>query len=228
MTVEIILVIILGGLCALDKTEAYQTMLSQPLVIGGIVGLLLKDLHAGIKIGILIQLVYFWVVPIGTAIFPDPAVGGVVGTFGYIVLLRFFPNRADSVLFFNLLYIVAFSFFAGWTLIKQRQLNLRLIQKADLYAEKGEVSKINKLFFWALFGSFGRGVILTALGIVGVLILVRPIMGFSVSLPEHYLKGIEISFVGFGIGTMFHYFGKRKNLLWLGLGLSLGIVFILI
>lgn len=228
MTEEIILVTILGGLVALDKTEAYQTMLSQPLVIGSIVGFLLKDLHAGIKIGILIQLIYLWVLPMGAAIFPDSTTGGVVGTFGFIALLRFFPERTDSVLLFTLLYTVVFSLFAGWTLIRQRELNLKLIQKADLYAKEAEFSKINKLFFWGLLGSFGRGVLLTGLGILGIFILVKPIIGFSSSLPDHYLRGIEIPILGFGIGTMFHFFGKRKNLLWLGLGLSLGVLFILI
>jgi mannose/fructose/N-acetylgalactosamine-specific phosphotransferase system component IIC len=228
MTEEIILVTILGGLAALDKTEAYQTNLSQPLVIGLIVGFLLRDLHAGIKIGILIQLIYLWVLPIGTVIFPDSAIGGIVGTFGFISLLRFFPDRTDSILFFTLLYIIVFTLFAGWTLIGQRELNLKLTQKADFYAKQGEISKIDKLFFWGLLGSFGRGVLLTGLGILGLFILVKPIIGFSTSLPDHYLRGIEIPILGFGIGTMFHFFGKRKNLPWLGLGLSLGIVIILI
>jgi mannose/fructose/N-acetylgalactosamine-specific phosphotransferase system component IIC len=228
MTEEIILITILGGLAALDKTEAYQTNFSQPLVIGLIVGFLLNDLYTGIKIGILIQLTYLWVLPMGTAIFPDPAIGGIVGTFGFITLLRFFPEKSDSVLFFTLLYTILFTLFAGWTLIRQRQLNLKLIRKADLYAEKGEISKIDKLFFWGLTGSFGRGVILTGLGILGIFILVKPVIGFSAFLPDHYLRGIEIPILGFGIGTMFHFFGKIKNLLWLGLGLSLGIVMILI
>ena len=228
MTEEIIFITILGGLAALDKTEAYQTNLSQPLVIGLIVGFLLNDLHAGIKIGILIQLIYLWVLPMGTAIFPDPAIGGIVGTFGFIVLLRSFPDRTDSVLLFTLLYTIVFTLFAGWTLIRQRQLNLKLIRKVDLYAEKGEISKIDKLFFWGLLGSFGRGVILTGLGILGVFVLLKPIIGFSAFLPEYCLRGIEIPLLGFGIGTMFHFFGKRKNFVWLGLGLSLGVVFILI
>ncbi len=223
-----ILVTILGGFAALDRTEALQTMFSQPLVIGTIVGFLLNDLYTGIKIGILIQLIYLWVLPIGTAIFPDPAIGGTVGTYGFITLLRFFPHRSDSVLFFTLIYIVAFTLFAGWTLVKQRQLNLKLIQKADLWAEEAEVSKINKLLFWGLLGSFGRGVLLTGLGILGVFILVKPIIGLSAFLPEYYLGGIQIPILGFGIGTMFHSFGKRKNLLWLGLGLGMGIAFILI
>jgi mannose/fructose/N-acetylgalactosamine-specific phosphotransferase system component IIC len=227
MTEEIILVILLGGIAALDRTEAFQTMLSQPLVLGAIVGFFLNDLQTGVKIGILIQLIYLWVVPIGTAIYPDSTIGGIVGTFGFIVLLQSFPDRTELVLFFSLLYIVVFSLFAGWTLIKQRELNLKLIRKADLYVEETEVSKINKLFFRGLLGSFGRGVILTGLGIAGLFVLLKPIIRYSAFLPEHYLGGVQIPLLGFGVGTLFHFFVKGKNLFWLGLGLGLGIVFIL-
>jgi mannose/fructose/N-acetylgalactosamine-specific phosphotransferase system component IIC len=228
MTEEIILIMILGGLAALDKTEAYQTMFSQPLLCGVIVGFFLKDISTGIKMGILFQLAYLWVIPLGTAIFPDSAIGGIVGTFGFIALSRFFPTRADLVLFFIVLYVILFSLFAGWTLIRQRKLNLKLIRKADLYAEKGETSKIGRLFFWGLWGSFGRGFIVTGLGILGVFALVKPIIGFFHFVPIHFFKGIEIPILGFGIGTMFYFFGKGKNVVWLGVGLSLGIVFLLI
>jgi mannose/fructose/N-acetylgalactosamine-specific phosphotransferase system component IIC len=228
MVEEIILVLMLGGFVALDKTEAYQTMLSQPLVIGLLAGFLFKDLHSGIKIGILLQLIYLWVLPIGSAIFPDPAIGGTVGGFAFIALLRSFPERSSSVLFFTLIYIVVFALFAGWTLIKQRELNLKLIRRADSYAKEAQIFKIRALFLWGLLGSFGRGVILTGLGILGVFILLKPTIVFFAFLPDHYLEGIEIPILGFGIGTMLHFFGKRKNFLWLGLGLTLGVAFILV
>ena len=227
MTEEIILITILGGLASLDKTEAYQTMFSQPLFTGVIIGFFLKDLSIGVKMGILFQLAYLWVLPIGTAIFPDPSIGGIVGTFGFIALSRFFPDRAELVLLFIIFYILLFGLFAGWGLIKQRKLNQKLIRKADLYAKDGEISKINKLFFWGLLTSFGRGVILTGLGILGLYILIKPIIGFFSFLPDSYLKGIQISILGFGIGSMFHFFGKRKNFVWLVFGSCLGIVFIL-
>jgi mannose/fructose/N-acetylgalactosamine-specific phosphotransferase system component IIC len=228
MTEEIILITLLGGLASLDKTEAYQTMFSQPLFTGVVIGFFLKDISTGLKMGILFQLIYFWVLPIGTALFPDPSIGGIVGIFGFIALSRFFPDRADLVLLFIILYILVFSLFAGWSLIKQRKLNQKLIRKADLYAKDGEISKINKLFFWGLLTSFGRGILLTGLGILGLFILVKPLLSFFGFLPESCLKGIQIPILGFGIGSMFHFFGKRRNFLWLGLGLSLGIVFILI
>jgi mannose/fructose/N-acetylgalactosamine-specific phosphotransferase system component IIC len=228
MTEEIILITMLGGLASLDKTEAYQTMFSQPLFTGVIIGFLLRDLSIGIKMGILFQLAYLWVLPIGTALFPDPSIGAIVGTFGFIALSRFFPNRADLVLLFIILYILLFSLFAGCSLIKQRKLNQRLIRKADLYAKEGEISKINKLFFSGLLTSFGRGVVLTGLGILGLYILLKPIIGFFSFIPDYYLEGIQIPILGFGIGSMFYFFGKRRNFLWLGLGISLGMVLILI
>jgi mannose/fructose/N-acetylgalactosamine-specific phosphotransferase system component IIC len=234
MTEKIILIVILGGLASLDNTETYQTMFSQPLLTGVIIGFFLKNLSGGVKMGILFQLAYIWVLPVGTTISPDPVIGGIVGTFGFITLSRFFPNRTDLVLFFIFLYIILFSLFSGWSLIRQRKLNLKLIRKADVYAKEEEIypqdpaERINKLFFWGLLGSFGRGVILTGLGILGLFILVKPIIEIFHFVPVHFLKGLEIPILGFGIGTMFHFFGKRRNVIWFGLGLGLGIVFILI
>jgi len=69
---ELLLISLLGGLVALDNTEAFQTMFSQPLFIGPLIGLVLGDISGGLKTGILFQLIYFWVMPIGTATFPDP------------------------------------------------------------------------------------------------------------------------------------------------------------
>ena len=54
---KIILICVIGGLVALDNTEAFQTMFSQPLFIGPLIGLVLGDIPGGLKTGILFQLI---------------------------------------------------------------------------------------------------------------------------------------------------------------------------
>jgi len=61
MQTELALIVLLGGVVALDKTEAFQTMLSQPLLIGPLAGLCLSDLQGGLRIGVLLQLAYLWI-----------------------------------------------------------------------------------------------------------------------------------------------------------------------
>ncbi|MCK4404614.1 MAG: PTS sugar transporter subunit IIC [candidate division Zixibacteria bacterium] len=227
MLQELILISIFGGLVALDKTEACQTMFSQPLLIGPVVGFLLNDFSGGLVIGILFQLAYLWVMPIGTATFPDPAVGTVVCSCGFVILNRSFPDSSNLILLLILLFGIPFSLFAGWSLIKQRQLNSRLLQKADLCAEKVRIKRFGYLFFWGLSGSFLRGFVITGSGIICILILLKPLVRLLSFVPEPYLQNLEIPIWGLGIGTMIYLFGRKKNLLWCFWGVCLGIIFLL-
>ena len=228
MLQELIFVSIFGGLVALDKTEAFQSMFSQPLVAGAIVGLLLNDLPGGLFAGVLFQLIYLWVMPIGAATFPDPAVGSVVGSAGYCILRGSFPDNPGLVLLLILAFAVPFSWFAGWTLIKQRQLNSRLLRRADLYAEGGQVGGFGGLLLLGLSGSFVRGLLVTASGILAVIALLAPLVKALSFAPEVLFQRIEIPVWGVGLGSMIYLFGRKKNILWIVGGATLGIAFLLL
>lgn len=227
MQTELILILLVGGLVVLDKTEAFQTTFSQPLMIGPVVGLLLGDLSAGLKIGILLQLAYLWVMPIGTAAFPDSSVGAVVGSCGFVVLSRLFPERPGLVLLLIVFFSIPFGLLAGWSLIKQRRLNSWLLPKADLHAKASKVAKFHHLFLLGLCGSFVRGVVMTALGILCIFVLLIPLVKVLGFVPEFYLETVELPFWGVGMGTMLYLFGNKRNLPWCISGMMLGMVFLL-
>ena len=56
------------------------TLLSRPLVLGPLVGLVLGDLHQGILIGASLELIFMGNIKVGAAIPPDVVTGGVLGT----------------------------------------------------------------------------------------------------------------------------------------------------
>jgi fructoselysine and glucoselysine-specific PTS system IID component len=56
------------------------TLLSRPLVLGPLVGLVLGDLHQGIIIGASLELIFMGNIKVGAAIPPDVVTGGVLGT----------------------------------------------------------------------------------------------------------------------------------------------------
>ncbi len=224
MTEQLILLCILGGLVALDNTEAFQTMLSQPLFIGPLVGLIFNDIYAGLKIGILFQLIYLWVMPIGTAIFPDPGLGSVVGCAGFILLSRLFPGKANSVLLLLILFVFLFGLFSGWTLVKQRQFNSRLLLRADRYGETVQLRGLDRLFLVALGGSFCRGLVITGWGIFLIFILLKPTLNLPRFIPEQFLNHLELPLWGLGIGAMAHLFGRKRNLPWFFAGTLVGVV----
>ncbi len=228
MPTELILVVCLGGLVALDKTEAFQTMLSQPLLIGPAVGVCLSDLQGGLRIGILLQLAYLWVMPIGTANFPDASVGSVVGCCAFVLLSRVFPLRPDAVLLAVVLFSVPFCFLSGWSLIKQRQQNSGLLPRADGYAEEAKTSGLRRLFLLGLCGSFLRGVVVTALGLVCIHFLLRPLVQLLIRVPDFQVRTTELPVWGLGIGTMIYLFGKKGDLPWGLWGVILGVILLVV
>jgi mannose/fructose/N-acetylgalactosamine-specific phosphotransferase system component IIC len=228
MQTELIPVILLGGLVALDKTEAFQTMLSQPLFIGPAVGFFLSDLEGGFRIGVLLQIAYLWVMPIGTANFPDTSVGAVVSCCAFILLNRNFPHAPDLVLTLVVLFSVPFCLLTGWSLIKQRHLNFWLLPKADIYAEEFDIRGLNRLLFLSLFGSFIRGVLLSVLGIACIHVLLKPLIHVLNFNLDSYCRNLELPIWSLGMGTSVYFFAKKGNLFWVLGGMILGVILLLI
>lgn len=79
MFVEIILISLVGGLLCLDRVFI-QAMVSRPVVIAPLIGLLLHNPYAGLIIGAFIELVWIDRIPIGTYIPPNDSITAVVAT----------------------------------------------------------------------------------------------------------------------------------------------------
>ena len=227
MQTELMLVALLGGVAALDNTEAFQTMLSQPLLVSAVVGFCLSDLAGGLRMGVLLQLVYLWVMPIGTANFPDPSVGSVVGCASYVMLNRLFPDRPHLALLLVFFFTIPFCQFCGWSLIQQRRANLALLPKADAYAETADTRGFSRLFLGALSLSFLRGVALSALGTVCAYLLLGTLMQALSRIPDARLPNLETAVWGWGIGTMIYQFGRKQDWPWSLCGLTLGVILLL-
>ncbi|MGA2782394.1 MAG: PTS sugar transporter subunit IIC [Smithella sp.] len=79
MFTKIILASFCGGLLCLDRVFI-QAMISRPVIIAPIIGLLLHNPYAGLVIGAFVEL--FWInrIPIGTYIPPNDSITAVVAT----------------------------------------------------------------------------------------------------------------------------------------------------
>ena len=65
MFVEILLISILAGIIAIDVRTIGGTMVSRPLVVGPLVGLMLGDVSIGFYVAILVELLWIGLLPIG-------------------------------------------------------------------------------------------------------------------------------------------------------------------
>jgi hypothetical protein len=82
---EPIVLVVLGGLLALDGTSVGQFMISRPLVAGTLTGWVLGDPFLGLLVGGIIELYFIPVFPVGGADFPEggpPTLVAVVAATG--------------------------------------------------------------------------------------------------------------------------------------------------
>lgn len=77
MFVEIILISFVGGLLSLDRVFI-QTMISRPIIVAPVVGLMLGNPYAGLIIGAILEL--FWIdrIPIGIYIPPNDSIAAAI------------------------------------------------------------------------------------------------------------------------------------------------------
>jgi mannose/fructose/N-acetylgalactosamine-specific phosphotransferase system component IIC len=85
---EIVLLSLLGGILAVDDRVGWQSLLSQPLFAGIVVGLLLGEVGTALKVGLVLELVWLSVMPMRATRRPDAVTGAVVGAGAACLLIK--------------------------------------------------------------------------------------------------------------------------------------------
>jgi PTS system mannose-specific IIC component len=62
---------VVGGVCYLDRTAAFQLMLHRPLVVATLMGAIFGNLAAGAQVGVVLELIYLVHLPVGASLPPD-------------------------------------------------------------------------------------------------------------------------------------------------------------
>ncbi len=87
-----------GGIMSLDRTAAFQTMVSRPIVAGPVAGYLLSNVQAGLVSGMLLELLFIGDLPVG-AYLPahETALTVLVTALTAVMLGAAGPVGADAV-----------------------------------------------------------------------------------------------------------------------------------
>jgi fructoselysine and glucoselysine-specific PTS system IID component len=136
MTMTFLLITLIA---AFGHTEDFlgTTLLSRPLVLGPLVGLVLGDVSQGIVIGATLELIFMGNIKVGAAIPPDVITGGVLGTAFAII-----SGKGASV---ALAIAVPISILAEMVLSALFIFRSGLNKKFNQYAEEGDDLKLQRL-----------------------------------------------------------------------------------
>jgi len=150
---DIIIIALCGSLLCLDRVFI-QAMISRPVVIAPIVGLLLNNLYAGLMIGALIELIWIDRLPIGTYIPPNDSIAAVVATAIAAMAGSNLGNISPELIALSVLLAIPCGMLAKQIDVMVVQSNNVMSDKALADAQKGDVRAIERKNYLGLIRVF--------------------------------------------------------------------------
>ena len=213
----LLLLLAWGTIVALDLVSVPQAMYARPLAAGTVAGLIAGDVMTGLQLGVLLELFALDVLPVGAARYPDhgPAtVAAVAAAAGAA-----WPERMGTAVLLAMLLAVL----GGWSLQRLRYLNAQALHERAAALAAGSEPGIRALQWGGLARDAIRGLLLTALGLSGALLLraFPPLVPRLQGLLAAAAIGCALAAVAGGAARSA---GRGPRLLWLGAGLALGLI----
>ncbi|MGA9110812.1 MAG: PTS sugar transporter subunit IIC [Smithella sp.] len=138
MFADIILVSFFGSLLCLDRVFI-QAMISRPVVIAPIIGLLLHNLYAGLIIGAIVELIWIDRLPLGTYIPPNDSLAAVLATSTAIIAGSKSGGVSPELISLSVLMALPCGVFA-------RQMDIFIIKSNDVVSDRAlEDAKENNI-----------------------------------------------------------------------------------
>ena len=209
---DLVLLMALGGLVALDGTALGQFMVSRPLVAATLAGALLGDVTTGFVVGGVLELFYLSVLPVGGARFPEGGPAAVVGAATAAAI----PGMAGLVagIAAGLVWGAVGGHTVGWL----RRLNTRIaLDPAGPAVTPAAVARVQAA---CVTLDLVRGAVLTGVGLLlGPWLAVW--LGGGWPLDDGWSAGLLLLGAAVPLGALLRSFGLRPLLLGAGLGLGL-------
>ncbi len=224
MYLQILLSGLIGGLINLDTYSVAQTMISRPLVISPLLGLILgtlngspqEGLQLGAVVGVILELIWMHTFQVGAAMPPNATISSItVTSLVSIGIIGQQLNSLEKVTF--LVLSICFGFiigiFAKWVdFFLYNKVNIALLHKLEDDVKADKLQSI-EVIIWI---SIGICFIVNFLLLIGMIVLglftVKSVT--SLLAPKFDLTIILPLLLLFGCGVTISVFGVRKNIIY--------------
>lgn len=213
------LLVVWGTLVGLDLVSVPQMMIARPLVAGTFAGLLLGDLEAGLRLGIVFELFQFDILPVGAARYPEYGPATIVA----VAATHWLGHEDAWGIGVGLGLLVAL--FAGSTLHVLRTANARAVRRAAAQLESGDVRALARIHAAGLARDVTRAAFVTTTGLAAAWMLWR--VGVA-GLPSRVFT-LSAALGGgaalaAGVAGLLRIVGRGAGLRWFAAGLAGGVV----
>jgi len=169
----IILLVLLGALCALDTVSVLQGMVSRPIVSATLAGAALGRAEDAVVVGAVLELFAIETMPFGASRYPEWGSAGVVAGTTYLVGGA---GTAGSLAIATLAGL-ATALLGSLSMVRHRQLVARVAMILRDSIAAGSGSAVTRLHLYGIVSDFWRGAVVTAIGLALALVFAPRILG---------------------------------------------------
>ncbi|HAV42911.1 TPA: hypothetical protein DCX15_02705 [bacterium] len=195
MLSKILLASLIGGLFSLDERAVAQTMISRPIVVSPLIGFILglvsgnpaAGLADGLFIGVILELIWIKVIPIGAHVPPNVCLSSTLG----VGLSQMIQGERITVLMISLILAVLSGLVLREIEIKNRELNDLLANRILRSVEEGRLTQVGMLNLLSIGITLLTGVLILMVGLYVGVNLAQIVID---SLPMKIQRGFGVSF----------------------------------
>jgi mannose/fructose/N-acetylgalactosamine-specific phosphotransferase system component IIC len=185
---------------------------------------MLGDVSLGLRLGILLQLLWLNQLPVGGAKVPEGNLAAVVAVI-LVFMTKQWLNLYPNILIVGVvLYALGVSFLGTKLITLIRNRNILFLEKAIAGLETGKVAILGKMTFIALLVHF---VWLVAAVLISVWVGQVVFESLLPSVPlqwEHAARFVEYAIMGSGVGLTLNLYKEKYIQLHIILGMGIGIL----
>jgi PTS system mannose-specific IIC component len=208
-----------GTLVGVDLVSVPQMMIARPLVAGTVAGAILGDLDAGLKIGVVFELLQYDILPVGAVRYPEygPATVAAAAT----------AHAAAGALGLGLGTVVGLvtGLVGGISMHLMRRINSRIVHAASPALESGDPRALMRLHVGGVLRDGVRAALVTALGLALAWTVPPHITGVLSPRAATLLAVAAVaSALAAGSAGTIRLVGRGPNLAWFAAGLGGGVI----
>ena len=208
-----------GTLVGVDLVSVPQMMIARPIVAGTVAGAILGDFEAGLKLGVVFELLQYDILPVGAVRYPEygPATVAAVAT----------AHAAVGALGLGLGAVVGLvtGLVGGVSMHLLRRINSRIVNEASGVLESGDPRALLRLHVGGMLRDFARAALVTALGLAFAWSVPPALAGVLTPRGAIVLAvaAVAAALAAGAAGTL-RLVGRGPNLAWFAAGLGGGVV----
>ncbi len=173
---QIVFISFIGGFISLDVMTIWQVMISRPLVTAPIIGWLCGSVETGLIIGVLLELIWINILPLGTVIPPDVSATAIIATAQAVFCKHILPYQSSDVI----IVLVIMCAVPLGTVFKKvdiwlRWFNRKFVYLIDRYAEKDNIAGIEYVIHLSILMTLLKNFVFYTVGIYLGIFLVTTI-----------------------------------------------------